>query len=123
MLRHRRESRYAAQPIMVDARLVDALRRARRMLVFSGAGISTASGIPDFRGPNGVWKRRRPVYYDEFMASEAARVEYWDFKLESWAIYQRAQPNQVHIAVTKLERADKVAAVVTQNVDGLHRRA
>jgi NAD-dependent protein deacetylase/lipoamidase len=106
-----------------DSRLAALIRAASRILVFTGAGISTASGIPDFRGPNGVWKRRRPVYYDEFMRSEPARVEYWDFKLEGWAIHQRAQPNAVHQAVVALERAGKVAAVVTQNVDGLHRRA
>ena len=108
---------------MADARLVEMLRASRSMLIVTGAGISTASGIPDFRGPNGVWTRRRPVYYDEFMASEEARVEYWDFKLESWAIYQRARPNAVHFAVASLEQAGKLAAVVTQNVDGLHRRA
>jgi len=99
------------------------LRDARRILIFSGAGVSTASGIPDFRGPGGVWTRRRPVYYDEFLASEDARVEYWDYKLETWAIYQRARPNALHDAVVALERAGKVEAVVTQNVDGLHRRA
>jgi NAD-dependent deacetylase len=108
---------------MTDTRFVDLLAAARRILVVTGAGISTASGIPDFRGPNGVWTRRKPVYYDEFMASDAARVEYWDFKLETWAIYQRAQPNAVHHAIVDLERAGKVTAVVTQNVDGLHRRA
>jgi len=106
-----------------DPRLVDLLHRAQRILIFSGAGVSTASGIPDFRGPNGVWTRRRPVYYDEFLASEPARVEYWDYKLETWTIYQRAQPNTVHEAVAALERAGKVLAVVTQNVDGLHGRA
>jgi len=108
---------------VADRRLVEQLRGAHRILVFTGAGISTASGIPDFRGPGGVWTRRRPVYYDQFLASEAARVEYWDFKLESWEIYQHAQPNPVHHAVVALERAGKVVAVVTQNVDGLHRRA
>jgi NAD-dependent deacetylase len=110
-------------PDVGDPRLIELIRGANRILVFTGAGISTASGIPDFRGPNGVWKRRRPVYYDEFMTSEPARIEYWDFKLEGWAIYQRARPNAVHDAVVALERAGKVAAVVTQNVDGLHRRA
>jgi NAD-dependent deacetylase len=70
-----------------------------------------------------VWTRRRPVYYDEFLSSENARVEYWDFKLETWEIYQRAQPNQVHHAIVALERAGKILSVVTQNVDGLHRRA
>lgn len=106
-----------------DARLVDLLERSEHALIFCGAGVSTASGIPDFRGPNGVWNRRRPVYYDEFLASEDARIEYWDFKLETWAFYERAQPNAVHHAITALERAGKVAAVVTQNIDGLHRRA
>src|SRR2546429_413349 len=108
---------------MVHSGLVERLREARRILILSGAGVSTASGIPDFRGPGGVWSRRRPVYYDEFLASEAARVEYWDYKLETWEIYQRAQPNALHEAVVALERAGKVVAVVTQNVDGLHRRA
>ena len=108
---------------MIDTRFVALLRASRAMLVVSGAGISTASGIPDFRGPNGVWTRRRPVYYDDFMASEAARVEYWDYKLETWEVYQQARPNAVHHAVAALERAGKVLAVVTQNVDGLHRRA
>jgi len=93
------------------------------MLVLTGAGVSTASGIPDFRGPNGVWTRRRPVYYEEFLASDEARIEYWDFKLETWSIYKTAQPNPVHHAIVDLERAGKVVAVVTQNVDGLHRRA
>jgi len=102
---------------------IERLRASERILVFCGAGVSTASGIPDFRGPGGVWTRRRPVEYQEFLASEAARVEYWDYKLESWEIYQRAQPNAVHHAIVALERAGKVAAVVTQNVDGLHRRA
>jgi NAD-dependent deacetylase len=106
-----------------DPRLVELLRAARSILVVSGAGVSTASGIPDFRGPGGVWTRRRPVYYDEFLASEAARVEYWDYKLETWEIYQRAQPNAVHDAVVALERAGRIVSVVTQNVDGLHRRA
>jgi NAD-dependent deacetylase len=108
---------------VVDARLVEQLRASRRIMVFTGAGISTASGIPDFRGPNGLWTRRRPVYYDEFLASETARVEYWDFKLETWAAYQHAHPNSVHRAVVTLEQAGKLVAVVTQNIDGLHRRA
>jgi NAD-dependent deacetylase len=63
------------------------------------------------------------VYYDEFLSSEAARVEYWDYKLETWEIYQHARPNALHHAVVALEHAGKVLAVVTQNVDGLHRRA
>jgi NAD-dependent deacetylase len=110
-------------PVNPDARLVELLRVSRHILVFTGAGISTSSGIPDFRGPNGVWTRRRPVYYDEFLASEAARIEYWDFKLEGWGAYRRARPNAVHDSIVALERVGKLVAVVTQNVDGLHRRA
>jgi len=108
---------------VIDSRLVERLQASRSILVVSGAGVSTASGIPDFRGPGGVWTRRRPVYYDEFLASEAARVEYWDYKLETWEIYQHARPNSVHHAIVALERAGKIVSVVTQNVDGLHRRA
>jgi NAD-dependent deacetylase len=63
------------------------------------------------------------VYYDEFLASETARVEYWDYKLETWEIYQHARPNALHHAIVALERAGKLVSVVTQNVDGLHRRA
>jgi NAD-dependent deacetylase len=108
---------------VTDGRLVERLRASQRILVFCGAGVSTASGIPDFRGPGGVWTRRRPVQYDDFLASHAARVEYWDYKLETWEIYQHARPNAVHDAIVALERAGKVVSVVTQNVDGLHRRA
>jgi NAD-dependent deacetylase len=104
-------------------RLSHLIGQSTRILVFSGAGVSTASGIPDFRGPGGVWTRRRPVYYEDFLTSEPARVEYWDYKLETWEIYRRAEPNAVHHAVAALERSGRVLAVVTQNVDGLHRRA
>ena len=101
----------------------DWLRRSRRILVFCGAGISTASGIPDFRSPGGVWSRRRPVYYQDFMTSQDKRVEFWDLKLEIFEGYRGAEPNAVHHALVTLERAGKLEALVTQNVDGLHRRA
>jgi NAD-dependent deacetylase len=106
-----------------EKKFTDLLREARRILIFTGAGISTWSGIPDFRGPGGVWERRRPVYYDQFMSSEAARVEHWDYKLESWAAFRDAKPNATHHAIVRLERAAKLLMVVTQNIDGLHSRA
>jgi NAD-dependent deacetylase len=103
--------------------LVGILREAEQLLVFTGAGISTGSGIRDFRGPQGVWKTRQPVYFDDFLSSEAARIEYWDQKLEAWPSFRDARPNAVHEAVVALERAGRVDTVVTQNIDGLHRRA
>lgn len=103
-----------------DAQLVSHLQRARRILFFTGAGISTASGIPDFRGPNGVWTRRQPVCYDDFLQSHEARVEHWDFKLESWPHFQAARPNAIHQAMARIAKAGRLAGVVTQNIDGLH---
>jgi NAD-dependent deacetylase len=103
--------------------LTDYLRASQTALIFTGAGISTGSGIPDFRGPQGVWTRRQPVYYQDFMTSEAARIEHWDFKLEGWDGYRDAAPNAVHHAIVALEKAGKVLAIVTQNIDGLHARA
>jgi len=100
--------------------LVTALRSARNALIFTGAGISTGSGIPDFRGPQGVWTRRQPVYFQDFVTSEAARIEHWDYKLEGWDGFRNARPNRVHHAIVALEKAGKVLMVVTQNIDGLH---
>jgi NAD-dependent deacetylase len=105
---------------MPEVDLVEYLSAARRILIFTGAGISTGSGIPDFRGPQGVWKRRQPVYYQDFMTSEAARIEHWDYKLEAWNSFREARPNEVHRSIVRLEEAGKLRMVVTQNIDGLH---
>jgi NAD-dependent deacetylase len=105
------------------ARLVEALRGARRVLVFTGAGISTGSGIPDFRGPNGVWSKRQPVYHNEFLASDDKRREYWQYKLEGYPLFAAARPNATHAAIVALEEMGRVQAVVTQNIDGLHQAA
>lgn len=99
------------------------LATSSRILAFTGAGLSTGSGIPDFRGPQGLWKRRRPVYFEDFLASEAARVEHWDYKLEGWEGFRDARPNAAHLALVELERMGRLEAVVTQNVDGLHQAA
>ena len=106
-----------------DPGLLQAIRDSRCVLVFTGAGISTPSGIPDFRGPEGVWKKRQPVYYQDFMSSEASRREYWDYKLEGWSSFSSAEPNPVHRSLVHLEKAGKACLVVTQNIDGLHSKA
>ena len=106
-----------------DKKLVEFLQNSSQIMIFTGAGISTGSGIPDYRGPEGVWTRRQPVYYQDFMASEEARIEYWDYKLEGWEGFRKAEPNAVHQACFRLEKANKLCMVVTQNIDGLHTRA
>ena len=100
--RARRRARQAPVPPRAvdgrrrETRLVELLRGARRILVFSGAGISTGSGIPDFRGPGGVWSRRQPVYYQEFLDSDDKRREYWEYKLEGYPVFVAARPNATH---------------------------
>jgi NAD-dependent deacetylase len=107
----------------MESQLVQFIKGAGEILVFTGAGISTGSGIRDFRGPQGVWKTRKPVYFQDFLTSDEARVEYWSQKLEAWPAFRDARPNPAHDAIATLERAGKVAMVVTQNTDGLHARA
>src|SRR5262245_36898395 len=103
--------------------LAQLLGDARRILVFTGAGISTGSGIPDFRGPQGIWTRRQPVYYEEFLNSDDKRIEYWDYKCEYYDLFLQARPNAAHQAIVRLERLGRLQAVVTQNIDGLHQAA
>jgi NAD-dependent deacetylase len=101
--------------------LPDYLRAANRILIFTGAGISTGSGIPDFRGPKGVWTQGgKPVYYQDFMTSETARIAHWHYKLGQWEQCSKAHPNATHRAIVQLEKAERLIAVLTQNVDGLH---
>jgi NAD-dependent deacetylase len=106
-----------------EARFVELLARAGRVLAFTGAGISTGSNIPDFRGPDGVWRTRVPVELPAFVRSEAARIEYWSWKLEGHPHFRDARPNAAHLALVTLEAHGKLEALVTQNVDGLHRAA
>lgn len=109
--------------VEIPEQLTRYLRDSTKILVFTGAGVSTGSGIPDFRGPGGVWERRQPVYYQDFMSSESARVEHWDYKLEGWPAFREACPNATHTAIAKLEQAGKLRMLVTQNIDGLHTKA
>jgi NAD-dependent deacetylase len=102
--------------------LTELLASSRRILIFTGAGISTESGIPDFRGPHGVWKTHQPVMYADFMSSPRQRIAYWQYKCDGYTQFRDAKPNPTHHAVAELERAGKLEAVVTQNIDGLHVR-
>src|SRR5438093_1569885 len=103
--------------------LADAWRQARRVVVLTGAGLSTASGIPDFRSPGGRWERYQPVPLPEFLASERAREAYWRYKGETWPLIRAAEPNAAHAALTDLACAGRIELLVTQNVDGLHERS
>lgn len=97
--------------------------RAGKVLVFTGAGISTGSGIPDYRGPDGLWTKREPVLYRDFLDSTRAKQEYWRYKAETFPAFLAARPNAAHLAVTALERSGRLLKVVTQNIDNLHRVA
>ena len=104
-------------------RLVEVWLGSRSVLVFTGAGISTASGIPDFRGPKGLWKKWKPVYYQDFLASHQSRIEHWRFKLAGWHAFREASPNGAHKALAELQRSGRIQKLVTQNIDGLHQLA
>lgn len=100
--------------------LRDILDRSHRIVVFTGAGISTESGIPDFRSPGGVWTRMQPIYFQEFLASEEKRREAWRRRFSNADGWVGAKPNRGHEAVAKLLRSGKASCVITQNVDNLH---
>jgi NAD-dependent protein deacetylase/lipoamidase len=99
------------------------LAQARSAVIFTGAGVSTESGIPDFRSPGGVWSRNKPVYYDDFLASAEARYEYWRQKSEAAGDFERAEPNSGHLTIARWEQIGRIVGVVTQNIDNLHQRA
>lgn len=99
------------------------LEESRRAVVFTGAGISTESGIPDFRSPDGIWSKFTPVYYQDFIASENARREAWRRKMVVDRDMREARPNRGHRAVAELVRRNKASCVITQNIDGLHQKS
>ena len=103
--------------------LEDFIDRHHRLFVLTGAGCSTSSGIPDYRDADGQWKRSRPVTYQAFMGEEATRRRYWARSMLGWRRFSRAQPNDTHRALAKLERTDRSELLLTQNVDRLHQAA
>jgi NAD-dependent deacetylase len=108
--------------IAAAARLVE---RARRIVALTGAGVSTDSGIPDFRGPDGVWSRFDPeeFSFEQFTRRSEARRRFWRWGLELGALIDAARPNAAHAALTTLERSGRLASLITQNIDRLHQRA
>ena len=102
------------------ARLGDMVHEASTIVPFTGAGISTECGIPDFRSPGGIWTKNRPIPFDEFLASQEARNKSWRRRFAMQDQFGDAQPGRGHRALASLYRAGKIPAVVTQNIDNLH---
>src|ERR1700749_99903 len=106
-------------------RLHELIAGARRIVAFTGAGISTESGIPDFRSPGGIWTKYQPIYFDDFMSSEEMRREAWRRKFATDETMLKAEPNGGHRALARLVEQGKMSAIITQNIDGFqdHRAA
>ncbi|MEJ0020234.1 MAG: Sir2 family NAD-dependent protein deacetylase [Acetobacteraceae bacterium] len=102
------------------AELRQMIEEAQRIVFFTGAGISTESGIPDFRSPGGIWTKMKPIDFSAFMASDEARRETWRRRLATDETMRRAEPNRGHRAIATLVSRGKASAVITQNIDGLH---
>jgi NAD-dependent deacetylase len=101
-------------------RLRELLENAEAVVPFTGAGISTECGIPDFRSPGGIWTKNQPIYFDEFLASQQARDESWRRRFAMDEYFSNAQPGRGHRAIASLYKAGKVRGVITQNIDNLH---
>jgi NAD-dependent deacetylase len=104
-------------------RLREMIGSAKRIVAFTGAGISTESGIPDFRSPGGIWTRYKPIYFDDFMSSDEMRRESWRRKFATDETMLTAEPNAGHRALARLVEQGRMSAIITQNVDGLHQRS
>ncbi len=104
-------------------RLGDMIAAAKIIVPFTGAGISTETGIPDFRSPGGLWTRNRPIHFDEFVSSQDARDEAWRRRFAMGETFAAARPGRGHSALASLYRAGKIPAVITQNIDNLHQES
>ena len=103
--------------------LLKYIQKSKKIVIFTGAGISTESGIPDFRGPQGVWKTNTPIYFQDFIGSEKVRKESWKRKFTGQDIIKKAKPNIGHLAVAEIINTHQSAYLITQNVDNLHQDA
>ena len=105
---------------MIDKSFQKLIENSSNIVVFTGAGISTESGIPDFRSPTGIWKKYQPIEFKDFLSSETIRIEAWRRKFEIDKNISKAKPNIGHMAIAKLVKDGKVKNVITQNIDNLH---
>lgn len=113
----------AHQPAQAGAMLADFVHNHPKLLILTGAGVSTDSGIPDYRDGDGAWKRKQPVQHQAFMSSAQIRQRYWGRSLIGWPLMRNAAPNASHYHISQLELLNHSALVVTQNVDRLHQKA
>lgn len=104
-------------------RAAELIAQARKVVAFTGAGVSTESGIPDFRSPGGIWEKYEPVYYQDFLTSAEARKKYWLRSRATYPIIREAKPNPTHLALVELEKMGKLDCIITQNIDRLHHKA
>ena len=100
--------------------VVQKILTAKQVVLFTGAGISTESGIPDYRSQGGIWDKFKPVYFDDFMTQKKARIQYWDQRLDMEKGLKHAQPNKGHKSIARLHEIGVLDSVITQNIDGLH---
>jgi len=108
---------------MLIAEFAARLRDSRALVFFTGAGISTESGVPDFRSPGGVWTKYQPVLFQDFLAGEAARVQHWQLKKATYELFKTVKPNVGHYAICEFEQRGQLLGLITQNIDGLHKIA
>lgn len=99
------------------------VKDAEAIVFFTGAGISTESGVPDFRSPGGVWTKYQPVLFHDFLASEPARIQHWRLKKATYELFKTVKPNLAHYAVCEFEKRGQLLGLITQNIDGLHKIA
>lgn len=104
-------------------RLNELVADARRIVAFTGAGISTESGIPDFRSPGGQWSKTMPIYFDEFCRDAEARAEAWRRKFEMEPFFEKAEPSLAHTFLRELHASGRLDCVITQNIDNLHQKS
>jgi NAD-dependent SIR2 family protein deacetylase len=111
------------EPRTTPLALTEFLGAKKRLVVLTGAGCSTESGIPDYRSPGGAWTRHKPIYFNAFLRSAEVRRFYWARSYRGWPRFDRARPNDAHRALAELEARGRVHQVITQNVDDLHQEA